>query len=272
MSKFKIVLAALLALSVTAYATAPSHMVLKNQFGETSINVLQGSALPLTPSGNVILLAGATAPVDGTTGDNIAGKGSLYIAKDTGLLYLQTSLITTPVWTIVQAGAASVLATALTGYVSGAGVLASTDTILQGFNKLNGNAAAIKTTADNALPSASFTAAAVTGKLLTGFVSGAGAVAATDTILQGLNKVSGNTQNKALLSFTSSAGSGGGATEAMTLTGFAATDTILSVSQKTPGGNSLPLLGYSTPATNALTGIWSADPGSGAVIVVTVLR
>ena len=72
--------------------------------------------------------------------------------------------------------------------------------------------------------------------------------------------------------YTSSAGAGGGATEAMTLTGLAAGDTILSVCQKTNGANDLPLLGYSTQATNALTGIWSADPGAGAVIVVSVVK
>lgn len=39
---------------------------------------------------------------------------------------------------------------------------------------------------------ASISAATVTGKLLTGYVSGAGTVAATDTILQGINKLNGN--------------------------------------------------------------------------------
>lgn len=40
---------------------------------------------------------------------------------------------------------------------------------------------------------ASISAATVTGKLLTGYVSGAGTVAATDTILQAVNKLNGNT-------------------------------------------------------------------------------
>jgi len=71
---------------------------------------------------------------------------------------------------------------------------------------------------------------------------------------------------------TSSASAGGAATEAMVLTGLTTSDVILSVSQKTPGSNSLPLLGYSTQASNALTAIWSADPGAGAVIVVAVRR
>lgn len=40
-------------------------------------------------------------------------------------------------------------------------------------------------------------AATVTGKVLTGYVSGSGVVAATDTILQGINKLNGNTALKA---------------------------------------------------------------------------
>lgn len=75
-----------------------------------------------------------------------------------------------------------------------------------------------------------------------------------------------------VFTYTSSAGAGGSSTEAMTLTGLLATDTVLSVSQKTPGANHLPLIGYSTLANNSLTGIWSADPGAGTVIVVSVKR
>lgn len=121
------------------------------------------------------------------------------------------------------------------------------------------------------------TYAAVSAKLtpamlMTGFVSGAGAVAGTDTLLQAVDKLAGNTQNKAILRFVSSAGAGGAATEVMVLTGIAATDTILSVSQSVKGANSLPLLGFNTLATNALTAVWSADPGANAVIIVTVLR
>ncbi len=46
--------------------------------------------------------------------------------------------------------------------------------------------------ADAALPSASFTDAAVTGKVITGYASGAGVIAETDTILGAINKLSGN--------------------------------------------------------------------------------
>lgn len=156
--------------------SAPQKLVLVNQFGEESINVVEGSYLPLPGTTSIIIMNGATAPVDGTTGDNIAGKGSIYIAQDTGLMYLQTSLITTPVWTILEAGAASVIATAITGFVSGAGTVGATDTILQAFNKVSGN----------------LQNRAVIANLLTGYVSGAGTVAATDTILQAVNKLNGN--------------------------------------------------------------------------------
>lgn len=70
---------------------------------------------------------------------------------------------------------AIVLAEPITGFVSGAGTVGATDTILQAIDKLDGN------TNLKAL------------NLLTGYVSGAGTVAATDTVLQGVNKLNGNT-------------------------------------------------------------------------------
>lgn len=75
-----------------------------------------------------------------------------------------------------------------------------------------------------------------------------------------------------IVTYTSSAGAGGAATEAMVLTGLAAADQILGLHQKTPGANNLPLLGRTTLAANALTCTWSADPGAGAVVVVTVRK
>lgn len=75
-----------------------------------------------------------------------------------------------------------------------------------------------------------------------------------------------------ILTFESSASVGGAATEALTVTGLLSTDTILAVTQKTKGAQNLPLLGYTTQANNALTAVWSATPGAGAVILVTVKR
>lgn len=80
-------------------------------------------------------------------------------------------------------------------------------------------------------------------------------------------------QNSAgLVAITCGAGAGGAGAEALTCNGLLATDTVLSVSQKTPGANSLPLLGWSTLVANGLTGVWSADPGAGSVVLVAVKR
>ncbi len=75
-----------------------------------------------------------------------------------------------------------------------------------------------------------------------------------------------------ILALSSAATMGSSATEAVAVTGLLTTDTILAVSQVTPGGNSLPLLGYSTVINGGLTVIFSADPGAGAVVVVSVKR
>lgn len=49
----------------------------------------------------VCIMNGAGAPVDGTTGDNFAGTGSLYIDKTAGKLYINTGAITNPTWVVV---------------------------------------------------------------------------------------------------------------------------------------------------------------------------
>ena len=50
---------------------------------------------------DVVVMVDAGAPVDGTTGDNFAGPGSMYIDSTAGNLYLQTAVITSPVWKLV---------------------------------------------------------------------------------------------------------------------------------------------------------------------------
>lgn len=172
-------------------------LVLSNQFGEVSINTITSAGLPL--ANKVTYFSGAGAPVNGGAGTGVgfAGPGSIYGRRDTGALYLNANTAASPTWSALSTGGGSVLATVLTGYSSAAGTVSAADTLLVGINKLNGNQVLSKATADAALPSASFTDAAVTSKLLTGYVSGAGAVAATDTILQGINKLNGNTALKA---------------------------------------------------------------------------
>lgn len=56
----------------------------------------------------------------------------------------------------------------------------------------------IQTQIDSKLATSAFTDAAVTGKLITGFTSGAATVLATDTILQAINKLDGNIGLRAL--------------------------------------------------------------------------
>lgn len=129
---------------------------------------------------------------------------------------------------------APVIAKVLTGYVSGAGTVAATDSILQAIQKLNGNDATnanltgMVTSIGNATTvvtnanltggvtsvgnaatvitnanltgeatsvgnAATLTNSAVIGKVITGYTSGAGTVAATDTLLQAIQKLNGNT-------------------------------------------------------------------------------
>jgi len=109
---------------------------------------------------------------------------------------------------------AAVTGKALTGYLSGAGVISATDNILQAIQKLNGNDATnanmtgMVTSVGNATTvvtnanltgevtsagnATTVTNAAVIGKVLTGYTSGAGTVAATDNILQAIQKLNGN--------------------------------------------------------------------------------
>lgn len=56
-------------------------------------------------SNDVVVMTGAGAPSDGTTGDNFAGPGSMYVDITGANLYIQTGLITSPVWKLVTRAA-----------------------------------------------------------------------------------------------------------------------------------------------------------------------
>lgn len=132
--KSRFALVGLLFIGIAALAVAPSQMVLKNQYGEQFQYWVLGSAMPLVPgTGNIVTLSGSGAPVDGTTGLNVAGKGSLYIRTSNGSWYTNTGTYAAPVWTAAGTGNTSTL---LTGFSAAAGALASTDTILGAFNKI----------------------------------------------------------------------------------------------------------------------------------------
>jgi hypothetical protein len=74
------------------------------------------------------------------------------------------------------------------------------------------------------------------------------------------------------LAIASTADGGGSATPTVVVPGLLTTDVILGVSQSIKGANHLPLLGFNTQAANALNLVFSADPGSGTVVVVGIFR
>ena len=50
---------------------------------------------------DVVIMVDAGAPTNGTTGDNFAGTGSLYVDSQNGVLYIQTGAISNPTWVVV---------------------------------------------------------------------------------------------------------------------------------------------------------------------------
>lgn len=70
-----------------------------------SAGLFTGGGLPLAVakaeirmSSQVCFLTGDGAPVNGTTGDNFAGKGSVYSDYTNGVLYINEGAITNPTW------------------------------------------------------------------------------------------------------------------------------------------------------------------------------
>jgi hypothetical protein len=50
---------------------------------------------------DVVVMVDAGVPVNGTTGDNFAGTGSLYVDSTAGVLYINTGAISNPTWVVV---------------------------------------------------------------------------------------------------------------------------------------------------------------------------
>ncbi len=118
------------------------------------------------------------------------------------------------------------------------------------------------------LSSASIGGAAAEAYTVTGLKTSA----AGDTILAVTPQIASATGRPALVVIAGTVG-GGAATGTATVTGLvAATDTVLAVTQDAKGANSLPLLGYNTPANNALNYVYSADPGANGTLKVLVSR
>lgn len=154
--------------------------------------------------------------------------------------------------TIINTGAvtlsnAAVIAKVLTGYVKGAGTVAATDSILQAIQKLDGNAdgkistsladgniivgngsgvaASVAMSGEATIintGAVTLSNAAVIAKVLTGYTSGAGTVAATDTILEAIQKLNGNDLLKQPLATLTTKGDLYAATGASTVVRLAA--------------------------------------------------
>lgn len=81
------------------------------------------------------------------------------------------------------------------------------------------------------------------------------------------------TSSSTVLAFNSNPSPAGSATETLVVTGLLATDTILAITQMTPGAVSTAfIVGYSGQADNSLTVQWTTDAGGSAVVRVLVSR
>lgn len=75
-----------------------------------------------------------------------------------------------------------------------------------------------------------------------------------------------------LVVIDSAASSGGSATETLTFTGMLGTDTILALTQKVVGANSVALRAFGSPATNTLSVTFTGDPGASAIVRALVKK
>lgn len=141
----RIFLAAFLLFTSVSFA-GPTKLLLKNQFGEQSNNYVIGSVMPIVAgSYNAVSLTGSGAPVDATTGANIADKGSLYFRQSSGAIYSNTGTKASPVWSALGTTTnAAVIASTLTAFSAGAGTVTSSDTILSAAQKFQGNDTQLK--------------------------------------------------------------------------------------------------------------------------------
>lgn len=102
---------------------------------------------------------------------------------------------------VVTLGNSAVITQLLTGYVSGAGTVSASDSILQAIQKLDGNSSN----------------ASVIARTLTGYTAGAGTVSSSDSILSAIQKVDGNDALKVLKSTVTAKGDLIGATASSTV-------------------------------------------------------
>lgn len=241
-------------------------------------------------------LANITAPAFVTTGGSssqfVKGNGSLdsntYLtANQTITLSGEATGSGTTAITVTLANA-SVITKVLTGYVSGAGTISTTDSLLSAIQKLNGNIGALttgvssvfgrtgavvatsgdyKTSQVTELTNLYFTNARAIASTLTGYISGAGTITSSDSTLTAIQKLNGNTA--ALVTGVSSVNS---LTGAVALTGTVNRITISSanvfdISANYIGQNSITTLGTVTIGVWNGTAITNANLANSATTI-----
>ncbi len=89
-------------MEVTGNLTLEGSLFVSAIAGNIEANNFSASGdVVLNTTQKIVFLHGRGGPVDGTTGVNIAGRGSLYVSTNTGSLYAQTGDIASPVWLLV---------------------------------------------------------------------------------------------------------------------------------------------------------------------------
>jgi len=173
-------------------ATQPSALSFAAGTKDVFVTYPSEKSVNLDASGNATALGTPVAFV----GTNITGTATAFTASN-----VTTNANLTGGVTSVGNAATVVTNANLTGGVTSVGNAATvvTNANLTGGVTSVGNAATVVTNANltgeatSVGNAATLTNSAVIGKVITGYVSGAGTVAATDTILQAIQKLNGNT-------------------------------------------------------------------------------
>lgn len=190
--------------------TAPSGYTLPPATTSTLGGVIVGSNLWVNSSGLLNLQAsGVTSALGYTPVQSVFGRTGVITAQNGDYNTSQVTENTNLYFTNARA-----IGSVLTGYVSGAGTISATDSILSAIQKLNGNISGLVTgvssvfgragavTAQNGDYNTSqvtentnlyFTNARAIGSTLTGYISGAGTITSSDSVLTAIEKLNGNT-------------------------------------------------------------------------------
>jgi hypothetical protein len=203
--------------------------------GSAWVKILNASGTVIGPASavdsQVVLFNGTTGKLLKASTDNGVAKLTSGVLSASSILNADVSasaaIVDTKLATISTAGKVSNSATTATNANTASAIVARdasgnfsagtiTATLSGSATNFSGSLSGDVTGTQSAT---AISSATVTGKLITGFVSGAGTVAATDTVLQAIQKLDGNVAGKEPTITTLSAAKGGLATDASAFTG-----------------------------------------------------